>query len=270
MAVVPGPALRQIRAMTHLTPRQQQIMERVQRAGFVAIDALAHEFGLTPQTLRRDINALCAAGLLHRHHGGAGLPSSAQNVAYRARRVLPHEAKQRIARAVAERVPNQASIVLTLGTTTEEVARALLGHDGLRVLTNNLNVAATLSQNAGFEVIVAGGVVRSRDRGITGEATIDFVRQFRVDHAITGISGIARDGALLDFDYQEVRVVQAVMSRARQAWVVADHSKFGRHAMVELGHLRDIDALVTDQTPPDPWPRQLAEAGVEIVVAPTA
>ncbi|RFA32636.1 DeoR/GlpR family DNA-binding transcription regulator [Alkalilimnicola ehrlichii] len=253
--------------MDDLTPRQEQIMERVRADGFVAIDQLAEAFDVTPQTIRRDINQLCALGLLRRHHGGAGLPSSVENVAYRARKVMQLEAKRRIAKAMAAEIPDRASLVITLGTTNEEIAQALLRHEGLRIITNNLNVATILTNNPTFEIILAGGVVRPRDRGITGEATIDFMRQFRVDYGITGISGIDIDGTLLDFDYQEVRVVQTIMSQARHFWLAADHSKFGRSAMVELGHLRQVDALFTDRRPPEEWRAHLEEGGVRVVVA---
>ncbi|SEP16451.1 DeoR family transcriptional regulator [Aquisalimonas asiatica] len=250
--------------MHDLTPRQERIMERVRKDGFVAIDGLAEEYEVTPQTIRRDINQLCAAGLLRRHHGGAGLPSSVENVAYRARKVMQLDAKQGIARTLAAQVPDQASLFITLGTTNEEIAKALLHHDGLRIITNNLNVATILTNNPTFEIILAGGVVRPGDRGITGEATIDFMRQFRVDYGITGISGIDADGTLLDFDYREVRVVQAIMAQARQFWLAADYSKFGRSAMVELGHLRELDALFTDRQPPEAWLQQLRDAQVRI------
>ena len=87
------------------------------------------------------------------------------------------------------------SLIINIGTTTEAIARELLHHKGLRVITNNLNVAAILSDNPDCEVIVAGGIVRSRDRGIVGEATVDFIRQFKVDIGLIGISGIEADGS---------------------------------------------------------------------------
>jgi DeoR family glycerol-3-phosphate regulon repressor len=250
-----------------LNARQREMLELVRQQGFIAVEALAEHFGVTTQTIRRDVNALCRAGLLRRYHGGAGLPSSVENEAYTARRDQRRAEKQRIAEAVARQVPNQASLFITLGTTTEAVARALTDHRGLRVITNNLNVAMTLSANPSFEVIIAGGAVRYPDRGVTGEATIDFVNQFKVDFAIMGISGIDEEGTLLDFDYHEVRVLQAIMRSARWVFLAADYSKFGRSAMVRLGDLRDVDGLFTDVTPPDPIPALLDDAGAKLVVA---
>jgi transcriptional regulator, DeoR family len=116
-------------------------------------------------------------------------------------------------------------------------------------------------------VIVAGGVVRHRDRGITGEATIDFMQQFKVDYAVMGISGIENDGTLLDFDYREVRVLQIIMNNARSILLGADHSKFGRNALVRVGDLSQVSELFTDAQPPLPVRRLLNEHGVRLVVS---
>jgi DeoR family transcriptional regulator, glycerol-3-phosphate regulon repressor len=141
-------------------------------------------------------------------------------------------------------------------------------HTGLRVITNDLNVAAILSSNPQCEVIVVGGVVRTRDRGIIGEAAVDFIRQFKVDIALIGISGIEADGSLRDFDYREVKVAQTIIEHSREVWLAADHSKFNRPAMVELARLSQIDRLFTDAPPPEPFPQLLADADVQCVVAP--
>jgi DeoR family transcriptional regulator, glycerol-3-phosphate regulon repressor len=109
--------------------------------------------------------------------------------------------------------------------------------------------------------------VRSRDRGIVGEATVDFMRQFRVDIALIGISGIEDDGTLRDFDFREVKVTRAILQSAREVWLAADHSKFNRQAMVEVGRVEQLDRLYTDETPPAAFASLLAEANVQCVVA---
>jgi DeoR family glycerol-3-phosphate regulon repressor len=247
-------------------PRQAQLLEEVRLRGSASVEALADQFNVTLQTVRRDVALLSDAGLLSRFHGGVRTPASTtENIAYRQRQQLNEHAKQCIARAVAQAVPAGCSLIINIGTTTEAIARELLHHQGLRVITNNLNVAAILSDNPDCEVIVAGGVVRGRDRGIVGEATVDFIRQFKVDIALIGISAIEPDGSLRDFDYREVSVARAILAQARQVWLAADHSKFNRPAMVELGRLDQVDRLFTDQAPPDPFPALLAEAGVSCV-----
>ncbi len=247
--------------------RRAEIVALVERQGFVTIEALAQQFQVTPQTIRRDINELAEEGILQRHHGGAALPSSVQNIAYSSRQVLHLEAKQRIARAVAQHIPANASLSINIGTTNEEIAKALMRHQGLSVITNNLNVASIMAANEDFQVIVAGGVVRARDRGIVGEATIDSIRQFRVDIAVIGISAIDLDGTLLDFDYREVKVAQTIIRHARRVYLAADHSKIGRPAMARLGDMAEIHSFFTDQRPPGELQAVLASCGTRLVVA---
>ena len=248
--------------------RRERILDLTRRYGFVAIEDLAQRFSVTTQTIRRDINRLCAQSALRRYHGGAGLPSSVENLAYSARQVLCLEEKRRIAALVARHVPDRASLFINIGTTNEEVARALMAHKGLHVITNNLNVAGILSGNTDFEVIVAGGVVRSRDRGIVGEAALDLIGQFKVDIGVIGISGIDADGSLLDFDYREVRVAQRIMANSAQVFLAADHTKFGRNAMCRSAQVEQIDALFTDRAPGQAYREVLETAGVVLHVAP--
>ena len=248
---------------TSPNPRQAGLVDAVREHGSMSIEGLAERFGVTLQTVRRDVKLLSDAGLLARFHGGVRLPSSTtENIAYRQRQQLNQDAKRRIGRAVAQAVPDGSSLILNIGTTTEAIARELLPRKGLRVITNNLNVAAILSDNPDCEVIVAGGLVRARDRGIVGEATVDFIRQFKVDIGLIGISAIESDGTLRDFDYREVKVARAIVEQSREVWLAVDHSKFNRPAMVELGRLDQVDRLFTDSAPPAPFDRLLEEAGV--------
>ena len=249
-------------------PRQLLLLQAVQGQGSVTVDQLADTLGVTLQTVRRDVQRMADDGLLTRFHGGVRVPSSTiENIAHPQRENLHADGKARIARAVAAEVPNGCSLILNIGTTTEAIAKALMQHKGLRVITNNLNVATILSANPECEVIIAGGVVRGRDRGVVGEAAIDFICQFKVDIALIGISAIETDGTLRDFDYREVKVSQAIIRQAREVWVAADSSKFNRPAMVEVAKLSQIDRLFTDATPPDPFPDLLTDAQVRYTVA---
>jgi DeoR family glycerol-3-phosphate regulon repressor len=251
-----------------LNPRQRRLLEYVRSHVTISVEDLAQSLDVTPQTVRRDVKQMEEAKLLTRYHGGVGLPSSVENIDYNQRQIMNSEAKRRIAAAVAARIPTGCSLLINIGTTTEEVARALVHHADLHVVTNNLNVAAILADNPNCEVIVAGGVVRNRDRGIVGEATVDFIRQFKVDVGIVGISSIDHDGTLRDFDPREVKVAQAIIEQSRTIWLVADHDKFGRQALVRMAHLSQVTVLFTDAPPPPGMVPMLREAGVEVVVAP--
>jgi len=248
--------------------RRVAIVDLITQRGFMTVEMLADRFKVTQQTIRRDVNALYDEGRVNRYHGGAGPVLGGRNVGYSARKVLFLEEKRRIAKLAAAQIPHGASVILNIGTTTEEVARALLNHRNLRVITNNLHVAHVMSQSEDCEIILAGGLVRKQDGGILGEATLDMIDQFRADYAVMGISGIDLDGTLLDYDYQEVRVSQAIIRNARRVFIATDHSKFGRPALVRMGEIRDVDALFTDAAPPQVLCELLEAAGVELHIAP--
>ena len=246
--------------------RQQKTLELVRERGYISIEEVAQYFDVTPQTIRRDINQLADEGLLRRYHGGAAHDSSVENTEYTMRVGYMLEEKLRIAEAVAAAVPDHASLFINIGTTTESIAHALLNHTGLKIITNNLNVAKILSTKEDFEVLIASGRVRP-DGGVIGQATADFFKQFKADYALIGISGIDEDGTLLDFDFQEVCVSQEILSSARQVFLAADSSKFGRNAMIRLGSLKQVDSIFTDQQPNEQYLKTIHDLGVNLVVA---
>ena len=229
--------------------RHELIVDFVNQRSFANIEQLTSHFMVTPQTIRRDLNQLANEGHIRRHHGGASSSSSTKNSDYNERLSFNTGPKNRIAEEVARSIPNGASLFINIGTTTEAIARALLHHEELRIVTNNLHVAAILLPKEDFNVIIAGGQVRSRDGGIVGEQTSDFINQFKMDFGIIGISAIHQDGSLLDYDYREVRVAQNIIENSSQVILSADHSKFGRTALARLGHISQADHLYTDLTP---------------------
>ncbi len=253
--------------MDPLTPRQTDILAEARAGGRVVVEALADRFAVTPQTIRKDLNELCERRLLQRVHGGAVLRSGVENLGYAARRLVAAEEKRRIGAAAAGLIPENCSLFITIGTTTEQVAQALGDHQGLLVITNNLNVANILRPSPQIEVIIAGGVLRRSDGGIVGEATVDFIGQFKMDYAVIGASAIDADGALLDYDYREVRVARAIIDNARRVLLVADSLKLQRTAPVRIGHMAQIDVFVTDALPSEKLTRLCATAGVDLVLA---
>jgi DeoR family glycerol-3-phosphate regulon repressor len=250
-----------------LIARQHAILDLAKQIGRVTVEDLAGRFDVTPQTIRKDLNELCDQRLLARVHGGAILASSVENVGYDARREIAAREKMAIGKAAAALVPNDASLFINIGTTTEAVAQALLQHSGLMVITNNINVAHVLRPYPRIEVVIAGGVVRRSDGGVVGEAAVDFIRQFKVDFAIVGASAIDQDGSLLDYDFREVKVAQAIMANARRVILVADSTKFDRTAPVRIGKVDQVDVFVTDRCPNDDFRGLLAVSEVELVEA---
>lgn len=229
--------------------RQMEIIELAKTEGRVLVEELASRFSVTPQTIRKDLNELCESRALNRIHGGAIFPSGTENVRYEARRSIAAPEKQAIGKAAAALIPNKSSLFINIGTTTEAVGEALLDHNELMVITNNINVANRLRIFPSIEVVIAGGVVRGTDGGIVGEAAVDFIRQFKVDYAVIGVSAIDKDGALLDYDFREVKVAQAIIANARHVILVTDSSKFDRTAPVRIGHLSQVHTFITDRCP---------------------
>ena len=229
---------------------------------------LAEQFQTTLQTVRRDIARLSQAGVIERFHGGVRvIDSGSRNTAYTERQRTHAEAKQRIARTVAAAIAPGTSLFMNIGTTVEAVAHELLHHQDLRVVTNNLHVARILSANPDCEVVVAGGTVRHEDLGVVGESALSFIRQFKVDIGLIGISGIDSDGALRDFDMREVMVARAIVEQSRQVWLVADGSKLGRPAMIEMAPIKAVHTLFTDAPPDAAFERMLRDWDVHCVVA---
>ncbi|MBE3638347.1 DeoR/GlpR family DNA-binding transcription regulator [Mangrovicoccus algicola] len=242
--------------------RHPQILEIARREGKVTVEDLVERLGVTPQTIRRDLNDLAGTGQLERVHGGAVLPSGTANIVYDERSRLNRAAKEAIGRACAAEVPQDASVFLNIGTTTEAVARHLLSHRGLMVMTNNLNVANILIGNPGAEIVVAGGSFRRSDGGLVGPLTQAAVESYKFDLAVIGCSAIDAEGDLLDFDAQEVGVTRTILRRARRVFLVADRSKFDRTAPVRIASLAEVDRLFTDR----PLPPALAGLDLPVTI----
>ncbi len=230
-----------------IADRHRRILELARGAGSVMVDDLAERFGVTPQTIRKDLNLLARKSMLSRVHGGAIVTSGVDNIDYGTRRTVATGAKAAIGQAAAALIPNGASLFINIGTTTEAVAGHLTQHRDLMVVTNNLNVVDILNGREDIDMVVVGGQVRQSDRAVVGALAMEFIRSFKVDYALIGASAIDPDGSLLDFAVDEVQVTRTLMQHARQVILVADSSKIGRAAPVRVGPLDAIDHWVTDR-----------------------
>ena len=253
--------------MEILNKRQHDLLSLASQEGYVSVENLAETFEVTQQTIRRDINNLCDQELLTRTHGGAFYSSRVHNVAYSSRKSLASDEKKEIANAVAAIIPDNSSIVINIGTTTEQVAQSLLSHQGLKVITNNINIVNIFSQSNDAEVWLAGGKVRNSDCAVIGKNTADFIRQFKLDYAVVGVSAIDNDGSLMDFDYEEVLVSKAIFEHCRKLILVADNFKFDRTAPMLIGNISEIDILVTNIQPSPEIINICNNNNVEIIVA---
>jgi len=167
------------------------------------------------------------------------------------RRKLNAQRKEKIGALAARLIPDNCSITLNIGTTTEQVARALGNHQGLVILSNNINIINTLMGSKTKELILVGGTVRQSDGAIVGEDAVEFISRFKVDFAVIGASALDADGSILDYDGREVSVARAILRNARTRLLVCDSSKFERTAPVRICDISELDYVITDTAPPE-------------------
>ncbi len=249
-----------------ISSRQHLIMDYIREHGSVQVEQLSNHLRVTPQTIRRDLNRLYEQQLLQRVHGGAVVKDNVENLGYGARKILMHEEKSAIARRAAELLPDNSSLFINIGTTTERVAEHLYDRTGMLVITNNINVASMLWPAPGLEVMIAGGAIRRSDGGIVGSSAEEFIDHFKVDYAIIGCSAIDSDGEFFDFDLREVRVTRAIIQHAHSVILVTDSMKFERRAPIRIGDLSAIETLVTDDGIPEKAARLCHEHDVNLEI----
>ncbi|MEO3388133.1 DeoR/GlpR family DNA-binding transcription regulator [Mesorhizobium sp. CAU 1741] len=237
--------------MDTITERQARIVEIVSQQGFATIETLARDFGVSTQSVRRDIIRLDADGLLQRFHGGVGVRETSARMDYAEKRTVATDAKHRIAARAALLVPEGSVVFLDVGTTVEAVAHQLREKQRLRVFTTSLAAANILAGRPGIDLFMLGGFVRGPDGSVAGETTLSMLSRFRFDYAVIGFSGIDRDGALMDYDLEKVAVKQAAMEQSGQTLVVGDGSKFRKSAVVRFAVGLKSLVYVTETQPPE-------------------
>ena len=246
--------------------RHDEILRLVRETGSIEVDELAKAFRVTTQTIRQDLRSLDTQGFLKRTHGGARKLDTVTTRDYAARREQRGKEKQSIGLAAAALIPDRCSVMLNIGTTTEQVAQALRHHRELMVISNNINIITQLSGTTDKDLVLVGGRVRQSDGAVVGEDAVEFISRYKVDYAVIGCSSLDEDGAVLDFDAQEVSVARAILRNSRKTILVADQSKFLVRASVRIADVSNVDYVVTDASPPDSFCEAAARGKTEIIV----
>lgn len=245
--------------------RQSAILKAVTARGSCTVTELARELEVSGETIRRDIRVMAREGLVRKVHGGVSMPDQLRESSFRQRLLENAEAKQTIARLAATQVHNGDSLMMDTGSTTAYVARELVDHHDLMLITNCTEIARILARGNGNRVFLVGGELRGDDGALFGGEAVRFVERFRARVALLSIGGIDLNSGFMDFHPEEAEFSQAVIAQASRVIVAADHSKFGRQAAVKVCDWSEVDALITDQPPPPSFAKQLTEAEVEIV-----
>jgi DeoR family fructose operon transcriptional repressor len=250
--------------------RRLRIVAELQAQDAVRADALARRFGVSAETIRRDLLSLEEQGLARRVYGGALRPvSRAFEPPYEQRRVANLERKRAMAALAATLIAPGETLVFDVGTSVAEVARAL-AHDQVagRVLTCSLLVAEELAGRPGIEVVVSGGTVRGGDLACSGPTAEAFFSRYFADRAFLGSGGVHPRAGLTDYHLAEIAVRQLIIEHSRECYVLADSTKIGHIAVGQVCPLDALTAVITDSDADPAVVRELEQAGVEVLVAP--
>ncbi|MEO5324993.1 DeoR/GlpR family DNA-binding transcription regulator [Mesorhizobium sp. CC13] len=252
--------------MNH-SKRHSEILRLLETEGTITIADLADRLGVSLETVRRDVKPLADNGAILKMHGAIGLPAVVGEAPFERRMRENAEAKRSIARVVAATIRDGDSVMLDTGTTTSYLARELLGHRRLTVVTNSSDIARTLATVNGNKVYMAGGELRSDSGAAFGVSAIEFVSRFAVAHAVISAGAVDAANGVMDYNLEEAEFARTVLARGQRSVVVTDHTKFGRQGLVQVCGFAGFGELVTDRAPPADLAEALAAAGTELTVA---
>jgi len=251
-----------------LSKRHEEIVRLLETSGSQTISALAEALDVSLETIRRDVKPLEESGLLVRTHGAVGLAGQLGEAPFQRRMRENAEAKRAIARAVAATIRDGEAVMLDTGTTTSFLARELVRHRRLTIITNSSDIARTLATQNGNRVYMAGGELRPDNGAAFGKSALDFVAQFTVEHAVISAGAVDVSG-IMDFDLDEAEFARMVLSRGNHRIVVTDASKFGRRGLISVCPFGDVTHLFTNAAPPDDIGSALTAAGTDLAVVGT-
>lgn len=244
--------------------REQSILELVKTAGQTSVGELSTSLGVSESTVRRYLRRLADDGKVLRTYGG----TAATQMGRRGSDVVPQIAQKRmIGRAAAALVEDGQTAFVSSGSTTLEVARRLVDHSDLTVITNDLDAAHVLLDREGIELILTGGVVRRKTHGLRGHLLQMTARELRADILFIGVRALSVHRGFMSDEAPEVQTDRAILDIADQIVVVADSSKFNKTAPAYLFGAETADVLVTDAGVSEENRRQFENSGVRVIVA---
>ncbi|MEM8923350.1 MAG: DeoR/GlpR family DNA-binding transcription regulator [Actinomycetota bacterium] len=246
--------------------RRRWLLDRVADTGFVAVDEAMKATTSSASTIRRDINALAADGVVQRVHGGAIRADGSTEVPQGLREATEVEAKRAIAAVAARRLAGVATVGLTGGSTTTAVARNL--PPGIRrVVTNSLAVASVVLSSHAAELVVTGGRARAASLELVGDLSIRAMESINLDVAIIGADGVDATRGVTTHDDVEAATNRSMMKRADRVILVADGTKIGRTSFARICGVDEIDLLITSASLDDIAGSQLSGSGLDVVRA---
>lgn len=251
------------------------IVDLVRQREKVSVDFLSTTLKASRETIRRDLSELATKGHVRKYHGGAVLPDltpaeALKESPFRARMAHFLPQKRAIAQRAAELLSAGDSVFIDTGSTTIVFAEALAAVPGLSIVTNAMPVAQAISAGCGnSKIFLLGGELREQEMQCVGPFAIEQIHQFHAQHAFLTAGAVSEQG-IMDFNIEETEIARAMVAQSTQITILADSSKLAKVALFRVCELDQVDRLVTDAAPDDRLARALADAGVEVIVAPAS
>lgn len=246
--------------------RQRLIVELLRERGSVHAMQLASHFGVTHETIRRDLRGLAEAGVLKRAHGGAVAAVDGETT-FGQRLGVNEDQKLAIGRAAAALVKDGTRILLDSGTTTLALARSLHGKRDLVVVTNAVTHAGELMQLREITVVMTGGVVRRSTYGTFGELTVDALKQLHVDQVFLAIHSVSAAAGLTYPGFEEIAAKRAMVAAGAETILLADSTKIGRTSLLQVAPITSVSKIVTAGAVDPDEAARIRDLGVELIIA---
>jgi DeoR/GlpR family transcriptional regulator of sugar metabolism len=247
--------------------RRERILRDLKLHAAIRVSHLAKSLGVTTETIRRDLDALGASGILNRTYGGAALPPGQREPAVHERERIQVDERSRIGAHAAGLIAPGSILMVDAGSTTLHFARHLASQaKGLTAITNCVGIATTLGVNPSIRVVLCPGDYIEQEGGAFGTHTADFIRRFNADCAVIGASGIGPQG-VTEARSEAVGVKQAMLAMARRRILLVDSGKFDKSHLERVGPLDVLTDIVTERAPRGPLGQAIRGAGVKLHVA---
>lgn len=248
--------------------RRDKILELIQEDGSARVKELSALFKVSEPTIRQDLERLDEEGFVTREHGGAFLRTVTQQVSSLTLQHLEHlDKKALIARKAAEFVSPGERIILDSGSTVTELAKCVAEVENLTVITNALNIALIMGANPTCELMVTGGEFKAPTLSLTGDKAALFFRNIYVDKLFMATGGISPSYELTYPGFSDIVVKNAMLDVARETYLLADSSKFGKVSFASLGSMKCVQYLITDSGIDPETAKRISELGVKVIIA---
>ena len=248
--------------------RKLEILQKLRTEQRVLVSDLAAHYGVTEETIRRDLDKLEREGYATKTYGGAILGNSTKtDLSYTIRNKTNVEAKSIIAELVGKLVQDGDHLMLDDSSTSLFIARRLKDHKNLTVITNSVEIVLELADVEGWTILSTGGRLKPESLAFVGNATQDMLRNYHVDKAIISCKGLDRDTGITDSSEFHALTKQTMLSCATQKILALDHSKFDKSSFVRIAAPETLDLIVTDERPAPEWMQYCNQIGLDCVFA---